>query len=345
MYSLLLDQEERANGRGFIKRVKERWDAKYPEYQSASWQKLRDNAARFKKDPEIKDLILVRQREMIQMAENVIENNLVEERNIDEPSVRNDEEEQESAGIDEAIGNIQIGVERTEKDKQLVQYFIAELEKLNHSTLLHMEPREKLPKVTMDPEILERSNNFLRMYLPSADTIPEITDIVYAMRKVVGYAMGVRSKESNGNGARKAEGGNRRERKLKVEMKKLRQGIARSGNKLHRRKQQRKVTKKEKEILRELKTNMNGKEVTPKNLKMAKEQWLDKLRYKKIKLVKFIEKRNRKKDNIMLQKDQKSFFRTQEKAEKYEGEMPEMEKFVEFWRGILEQNEPTPNMP
>ena len=31
-----LDQEERAKGRGFMKRVKDRWDAKYPEYQSAS---------------------------------------------------------------------------------------------------------------------------------------------------------------------------------------------------------------------------------------------------------------------------------------------------------------------
>ena len=77
---------------------------------------------------------------------------------------------------------------------------------------------------------------------------------------------------------------------------------------------------------------------------MAKEQWLDKLCYKKIKLAKFIEKPNRKKDNIMFQKDQRSFFWTLEKVEKHEGEMPEMEKFVEFWGGIWEQNEPTPNM-
>ena len=47
----------------------------------------------------------------------------------------------------------------------------------------------------------------------------------------------------------------------------------------------------------------------------------------------------------MFQKDQKSFFQMLEKVEKHEGEMPEMEKFVEFWGGIWEQNEPTPNMP
>ena len=34
---VILDQEERTKGRGFMKRVKERWDTKYPEYQSASW--------------------------------------------------------------------------------------------------------------------------------------------------------------------------------------------------------------------------------------------------------------------------------------------------------------------
>ena len=59
----IMNKEERAKGRGFIKRVKERWDQKYPEYQQASWEKLRDNAARFKKEPELMNLILVWQRE------------------------------------------------------------------------------------------------------------------------------------------------------------------------------------------------------------------------------------------------------------------------------------------
>ena len=90
---------------------------------------------------------------------------------------------------------------------------------------------------------------------------------------------------------------------------------------------------------------MDGNEVTSGNLRAAKEQWPDKLRYKKVKLDKYVEEGNRKKDNIMFQKDQKSFFRMLEKVEKHEGEMPEMEKFVEFWGGIWEQNEPTPNMP
>ena len=34
--TVIIDKEERAKGRGFMKRVKERWDQKYPEYPQAS---------------------------------------------------------------------------------------------------------------------------------------------------------------------------------------------------------------------------------------------------------------------------------------------------------------------
>ena len=57
------------------------------------------------------------------------------------------------------------------------------------------------------------------------------------------------------------------------------------------------------------------KDTTNYNLRNAREQWLDKLRYKKIKLAKCEEKRRRKQDNIMFQQDQKGFFRTLEGKE------------------------------
>ena len=90
------------------------------------------------------------------------------------------------------------------------------------------------------------------------------------MGKAVGHATGVKPKERNENGARKAEGGNRRERKLRTETKRLRQDIARAGNELHRQKQQRKATKKEKELIKHLRTSMNGQEVTPKKSPSSK---------------------------------------------------------------------------
>ena len=141
-----------------------------------------------------------------------------------------------------------------------------------------MEPREKLPKVKLDAETHERANKILNLYLPNVDTIFEITDMVYAMGKAVAYTLGVKPKEKNQTKAKKAEGGNRRERKLKAKMKRLRQDIARVGNELRRRKQRRKAAKREKEIINQLRASMDGKEVTSGNLRAAKEQWLDKLR-------------------------------------------------------------------
>ena len=75
------------------------------------------------------------------------------------------------------------------------------------------------------------------------------------------------------------------------------------------------------------------RDTTNYKLRNAREQWLDKLRYKKIKLAKCEEKRKREQDNIMFQRDQKRLFRMLEGEEAHEGEMPEMEKFVKFWGG------------
>ena len=53
---ITFDNEERTKSRHFMKIVKEQWDQYYPVYQDASWQKLHDNAARFKKDSEVINL-------------------------------------------------------------------------------------------------------------------------------------------------------------------------------------------------------------------------------------------------------------------------------------------------
>ena len=64
------------------------------------------------------------------------------------------------------------------------------------------------------------------------------------MGRAIGNATGTKSKEGNENRPKKAEGGNRRECKRKPNMKELIQDVARAGNELHRRKQQRKSTNK-----------------------------------------------------------------------------------------------------
>ena len=82
---------------------------------------------------------------------------------------------------------------------------------------------------------------------------------------------------------------------------------------------------------------------TTSTIRMYKEQWIDKLQYKRIKLQKMIERGKKIRDNATFERDQKSFFRKIESS--HEGQIPEIEKFVEFWGGIWEKEERTPEMP
>ena len=80
-------------------------------------------------------------------------------------------------------------------------------------------------------------------------------------------------------------------------------------------------------------------------MKITKEQCIDKLRYKKVKSEKCIEKRKRKQDNIKFQRDQKGFFKTLDGEQTQEGKIPEIKNFVKVWGSICEKNERTPSMP
>ena len=109
-------------------------------------------------------------------------------------------------------------------DRELETLFIAELENMTHSKMLEMEPRMRLPKVKLDNQTCHSGNKILALYLQvrDADTIPEICDKVYAMGRAIASKLGVRvDKEQSGKKKGNAAGGNRRERKLKKEIKEL----------------------------------------------------------------------------------------------------------------------------
>ena len=129
---------------------------------------------------------------------------------------------------------------------------------------------------------------------------------------------------------KREQNGNRRERKLKAKIKQLRQLIARTSNEIYRRKQRRKGTPKEKKILKQLKETMHETELTTSVLTKHKEVWIDKIRYKRVKLVKMIERGKRIMDNSIFERDHKNFFKRIEDSTEYEGAMPEMDKFVNF---------------
>ena len=116
-----------------MKRVKERWDQRYLEYQQASWQKLRDNAARFKKERELMTLIIVRQREEQLQDQEPQQEQEQEQTDFERVIVNqvNNEEEQAGSNIEEAE---QIELPRedlTEEDHDLKAIFITQLENLS----------------------------------------------------------------------------------------------------------------------------------------------------------------------------------------------------------------------
>ena len=83
--------------------------------------------------------------------------------------------------------------------------------------------------------------------------------------------------------------------------------------------------------MNELKKLMGGADPPTRMLKEYKESWIDKLRYKKVKLQRFIERSRRIMDNATFERDQKNFFMKVEGGTQHVGKIPEMEKFVKFW--------------
>ena len=70
------------------------------------------------------------------------------------------------------------------------------------------------------------------------------------------------------------------------------------------------------------------KGTTNYNLRNAREQWLDKLTYKNMKMAKCQEKRRRKQNNIIFQWDQKRFFRTLEEVSQRQRERDRKETHI-----------------
>ena len=287
-----IDEEERKRGRGFMKRVKERWVDGYPEHARAGIQKLCDNAARCRKEQTITNLILVRQR-------NEVENENRGNQRDDQQEIISNEISQDESKIEH-----ETAVEGPKLiDEELEAIFNDQLTNLKHVTMTDIEHREKLRKLKMPAELQERADSTLGKYLRGVDTIPEITDKVYAMGKAVEIKIGLPQKGSRGNRRPKPSNGKKRVRKMKREMKMLRQSIARAGNELHRRKQKRKATDKEKKILKDLKHQMEESKTISMNIRRYKEKWVDQLRYKKVKLERMIKRGNRIKDNANFEKD------------------------------------------
>ena len=97
-------------------------------------------------------LILVRQREEQPQDQEQQQEEEEEQTDFERVIVNqvNNEEEQAGNNIEEAERIELPREELTEEDQDLKAMFITQLENLTHSSLLQMEPREKLPKARIN---------------------------------------------------------------------------------------------------------------------------------------------------------------------------------------------------
>ena len=148
--------------------------------------------------------------------------------------------------------------ELTEEDQDRNEMFIIQLENLTHSLLLQIESRENFPKAKFDNQLKESASQVLDIYLNEVDIIPEICDKVYTMGRAIGFKLGnLVEKDKDERKKQGANGGNRRERKLKKKIKELHQIVAKTSNELYRKRQRRRATKKESEIIKKLRVLIN----------------------------------------------------------------------------------------
>ena len=160
------------------------------------------------------------------------------------------------------------------------------------------------------------------------------------MGKAIAKKMGIKTKKT-ANGGKK---GNRREREKMEKIKVLRQRIAQISNEIHRRKERRKATKKEKEIVNKLYMLMEERYIKNETLLKYKEIWLDELRYEKVKLEKMLEWSQRIRDNSRFREEEGLFYKQLNK-EQQSGKIPDPEEFVGFWAAIWESEEKTNMQP
>ena len=175
----------------------------------------------------------------------------------------------------------------------------------------------------------------MEKHLGNTNNICTVIDAVYAMGQTIEERKGVKRNEKRKEN-KNQEGPNRRIRKLKKQIKELRQILAWTSNEIHRRKIKRKSTKKEKEILQKLKKWADQQLNRNEELICVKEKALDKFRYCNIKMKHLKIKDARIRNSKMFQEDQGMFYRKTQGMNQLKEKVPKMEKLEELWVGIWE---------
>ena len=278
---VIIDLEERKKGREFMSRVEKRWNEEHP-MMPMNRQKLRDNAARFKKQSEIMNLVRVKySTEDDNLITTQLERNTEEEIN----NLDNNEEYINEQHFTESFINGLFGesileetfegfdneIDICDEDQKLYKCFIDKLSEVSSIDDEQLNSREKIPKLKSKAEVCVQGDRILKAVLGNTVDIVKIIDAVYAMGLVIIESVNgpIRKRK------KKNPSGTRKEREKTELIKETRQKIARIANELYRRKIRRKATHKEKKILKEMKLMFEDGRITNNKLKEKKEELLD----------------------------------------------------------------------
>jgi len=339
-----IEEEERGKGRGFMDRLKKRWDKEFPGESFLTAQNLRDKANRVKKSENLMELRRVRQRDDVEIRNVERREGLGEvfDNHADineEDNVLLEEEVPQERQV-EGVIFIEQGP-LSEEETNLESYFEEEIKRLPGINEITENARERLGKVEMDDNLNKMANRILKRYLKGKETLIVVLDSVYAMGKAIMRKLGIKGT----NGYFRREKVNRRERKKQDRIKELRQWIARISNEINRRKANKNATFKERKLIAEMEKLCEVESLKNEDLLRKKEEMLDEMRYQQACLRKMKERGRKIRENKMFQRNEGQFYRNLQEMGNKEGEIPSVEEFTEFWGGLWEDGTKTPHKP
>ena len=101
--------------------------------------------------------------------------------------------------------------------------------------------------------------------------------------------------------------------------------VAQIANEIYRRKMQRKATRKERKILRQLKIKAENQFKSSESLANVKEKWVESLRMLKVKLIKTQTRDAQIHNSQMFEEDEGNFFRITADKKEYKGTVPSID--------------------
>ena len=171
-----------------------------------SAQTLRDNAARFRKDKSLLNLIEVREGDKVGQ---------------DEIRIRAIKQERSEVNVERNENNERRKLEQANKEEddetRIMRLRVEDiLNTLTPSTKENIEQRERLLKIKrgISKAEMDRTNKILDKHLDNIDSICKVVDEVYAMGRTIEERKGLKRKEKRRGNKNNQDGPNRRIRKL-----------------------------------------------------------------------------------------------------------------------------------